>query len=143
MSIVVTPDSLDVGAMCTATVRWEGGLPNPNDAHVEAKHDDGSWHVVIDMPSIPDNQNPANGFDIRFSSGNPNVGGPGNRNFRVRWTWDGKDRDMTEHPVYLGTPVSDDAEGDTEAGGGGGGCAIALMTLPAALIQSGLSKFGV
>ncbi len=29
-----------------------------------------------------------------------------------------------------------------EAGGGGGGCAVALMTLPAALIQSGLGRFG-
>ncbi len=102
MSIVVTPDSFDVGAMCTATLRWEGGPPNPNDAHMEAQHDDGSWHVVIDMPTIPGNQNPANGFDIRFSSGNPNVGGPGRRHFRVRWTWDGKDRDMTEDPVLLG-----------------------------------------
>ena len=102
MSIVVTPDSLDLGAMCTARLRWEGGRPNPTDAHIEAQHDDGSWHVVIDMPTIPDNQNPAEGFDIRFSSGNPNVGGPGRRHFRVRWTWDGKDRDMTEDPVLLG-----------------------------------------
>ena len=90
MSITVTPDSTDIGAMCTAHLRYEGAAPPvPNDVHIDAKHDDGTWHAVTGYEIIPNGMNPVAGFDIRFSGGNPNVGGPGNRDFRVRWTLNG------------------------------------------------------
>ena len=106
MSITIVPRPFTyIGDMITARLRWEGGTPNPTDAHIDAQHDDGSWHAVIDVSTIPDNTengpDSSESFDIRFSSGNPNVGGPGDRHFRVRWTWDGKERDVTENPLTI------------------------------------------
>ena len=108
MSISVTPDSSDTGAMCTARVQYDfEAQPEPNDVHIDAKHNDGTWHAVTSYDHIPAGLNPRDGFDIRFSGGNPNVGGPGKRHFRVRWTLDDKplhSPDETFFPVKLGIP---------------------------------------
>lgn len=91
MTFSIKPDSHQQGAMCTAHLQFNGAVPPlPNDVHIDAKHDDGSWHAVVGYDTIPANKNPLAGFDIRFSGGNPNVGGPGNRRFRVRWTLNGE-----------------------------------------------------
>ncbi|MCP4488618.1 MAG: hypothetical protein GY820_15090 [Gammaproteobacteria bacterium] len=96
MSITVTTDSSAKGAMCTAHVAYNGITPPvPNDVHIDAKHEDGTWHAVTGYETIPGGLNPVAGFDIRFSGGNPNVGGSGPRKFRVRWTLDDSE---------LGTP---------------------------------------
>lgn len=115
MSIIVTPDSPAIGAMCTAHLQYGGAIPPlPNDVHIDAKHDDGSWHAVIGYDTIPPGINPAAGFDIRFSSGSPTVGGPGDRTFRVRWTLDGALLGHAEETrVLLGPlpPVAPTGEG--------------------------------
>ena len=106
MSITVKPESSDTGAMCKAELKYDGDTPPvPNDVHIEAKHDDGTWHAVTGYEIIPSDKNPKAGFNILFSGDNPNVGGTGERYFRVRWTLNGKTLgDLQETMTTLGTP---------------------------------------
>jgi hypothetical protein len=74
--------------MVTARVKYTGGPPPPNDLHIDVQRDDGGWTAITGYSTIPKGMDPVAGIDIRFSTGNPNVGGPGKKRFRVRWTID-------------------------------------------------------
>lgn len=91
MTIVFTPDPVEnPGELVKANVKYTGPRPPvPNDVHLDVQQPDGTWRAITGYERIPEDRDPLEGFDLPFSSGNPHVGGPGLKKFRVRWTLDG------------------------------------------------------
>src|SRR5262247_4901953 len=102
MPISFTPSPVtNPGEMVTAHVKYNGPGAVPHDVHIDAQQPDGSWNAVTGYDHIPPGMNPAAGFDIPFSSGNPHVRGTGTHKLRVRWTNDQHETTLIEEAELM------------------------------------------